>query len=169
MKKILPFVFPCVALLIVLVLAVRWYNTKATHTQDKIADFGDSIKVEELSKADQNKIRSMAKDVQSLKLQGDNAQGEVRYEVQDGQLHFTVTADLPELEKGMYQVWLKQVSGESKKKAFVLSSLKGGFSGSGAITQTVLPVEVIVTKEMQNDDVMETVLMTGVIPAENTR
>jgi hypothetical protein len=170
MKKILPFVFPCIALIIVLILAVRWYNTKATHTSEKIADFGDNMKVEDLSPSDQKNIRQMAKDVRSVQLKGDSTvQGEVRYEVKNEQLQFTVTADLPQLSKGIYQVWVKQVQGDSKKKAFVLTNMKGGFTGSAAVNESILPVEIVVSKEMQNDDVMETVLMTGIIPAEGTR
>lgn len=170
MKKLLPFVFPLVALIIVLFLAVRWYNTQTTHSQEKIADFGDTIKMEDLPQPDQNNIRQMSKDVKTIDLQQDNiAQGQIRYEVKDGKAQFTIAADLPLLSAGVYQVWFQPVNGDAKKKAFVLVNSKGGYMGSAAISANALPVKIVVTKEMQNDDVMETVLMSGVIPAESTR
>jgi hypothetical protein len=169
MKKFLPFVFPFIALAIVLFLAVRWYNTKTAYNEDRIADFGDSIKIQDLSLTDKNKLGKTAKDVKTIELKGENASGEIRYEVRDGKLEFTVNADLPQLEKGIYQVWLKEVNGNGKKKAFVLEDTKGGFSGSAAIDKNVPAFEVVVTREMYNDEVMETVVLSGMVPAENTR
>ncbi len=169
MKKFLPFVFPFIALVIVLFLAVRWYNSKTTHSQEKIAEFGDNIKIEEVTPTNQNNLRQMAKDVKKIELKGDNTQGEMRYEVRDGKLEFTINADLPELSKGVYQVWLKQVNGDAKKKAFVLMFTKGGYTGSASVSIDALPFEIVISKEMQNDNVMETVIMKGSISVENTR
>jgi hypothetical protein len=166
MKKFLPFVFPGVALILVLFLAVRWYNSRTVRPADdgKITQFGDGVQIEDLSKSASDKLRSGAKDEKSVELTGaDNLKGEVRYDITDGKVNFSVTANLPEIKDGQYQVWLKQVDGEAKRKAFVLTFGKGGYMGSAAISADLLPFQVIVSKETKNDDTMETSLLTGTI------
>lgn len=169
MKKFLPFVFPLVALLIVLFLAVRWYNTKTVHSdENKIADFG-AIKVDDLSQLGKNGTPQMAKDLKTVALKGVSAQGEVRYDVVDNKLQFTVSTDLPQIKTGTYQVWLKQANGEARKKAFALTYSKGGYVGSAEVSADALPFDIVVSKKLHNDDTLEEVLMMGTIPAENTR
>jgi hypothetical protein len=169
MKKFLPFVFPFIALLIVLFLAVRWYNSRTVRSDDgKIADFGDTVKVENLSNDQLNSMKNSAKDEKTIELKSsDGMKGDIRYDLKDGKVYFSVNADLPELTQGVYQVWLKEVGGDAKKKAFMLTYSKGGFTGSAAISADTLPIEVVVSKELKNDDVMETSLFTGVIQKEN--
>jgi hypothetical protein len=65
MKKILPFVFPLIALLIVLFLALRWYNAKTTRPEGKLTDFGEGMKIEDLT-LDQIKQHAVAKDMKSV-------------------------------------------------------------------------------------------------------
>jgi hypothetical protein len=175
MKKFLPFVFPLLALCVVLFLGYRWYATKTNRTEGKISDFGEGVKIEELSQAEIERLKSTpapsgtpgAKDTKSVDLKGaDTAQGQVRYEVKDGRVSFSVIATLPELSTGKYQVWLKQVNGETKKKAFVLELTKSGYMGSAAISADTLPFEVIVTKETKDDDQMEATVLSGTLQKE---
>jgi hypothetical protein len=165
MKKLLPFLFPAVALLIVVFLAFRWYNSRTARPDGKISQFAENQTIESLTQAEVNKFRRPVKDLNSVELVGaDNAHGEVRYEVVDGKISFTVNANLPELKEGVYQVWLKEVNGDAKRKAFTLEFGKGGYTGSAAISADTLPFEVVVSKEMNaNDDQMEMTLLKGVI------
>jgi len=169
MKKFLPFVFPFIALVIVLFLAIRWYNSKTVHTSDKIANFGDNVKIEQITQSDQQRIKQPAADVKTVQMQGNNANGQIRYEINNGKVAFTVNAELPQLKQGLYQVWLQEVNGNTRKKAFTLTFTKGGFEGSAAVGVDVLPVDVVVSQENHNDDNIETVLMKGSLAVENAK
>jgi hypothetical protein len=165
MKKLLPFLFPAVALLIVVFLAFRWYNSRTARPDGKISQFAENQTIESLSQAEMNKFRRPVKDLSTVELTGaDNVTGNVRYEVVDGKISFTVNANLPELKEGVYQVWLKEVNGDAKRKAFTLELEKGGYTGSAAISSETLPFEVVISKEMNaKDDLMELILLKGVI------
>ena len=174
MKKFLPFVFPFIALVIVLFLAIRWYNSKTVHTSDKIANFGDNVKIEQITQSDQQKIKQPAADVKSVQMQVQSndvkgTSGQIRYEISNGKVSFTVNAELPELKQGLYQVWLQEVNGNTRKKAFTLTFAKGGYEGSAAIGVDVLPVDVVVSQENRNDDNIETVLMKGSLAVQNAQ
>jgi hypothetical protein len=165
MKKYTPFVFPAIALLIVLFLGYRWYSTQAKPI-GQISDFGEGVKIEDLSADEATKLNGGAKDLPTVELKGtDEAAGRVRYEIKDGRVSFTVTADVAVLEEGQgfYQVWLKQVGGESKKKAFVLVDSKAGYIGSAAVPADSLPFEVVVSKETTDDEQMEVSILSGTI------
>ncbi len=165
MKKYTPFVFPTIALLIVVFLGYRWYSSQ-TKPVGQISDFAEGVKIEDLSAAEASKLRNGgAKDLPSVELKGTaEATGQVRYEIKDGRVSFTVTADVPKVTgKDFYQVWLKQVNGESKKKAFVLDDSKAGYMGSAAVSAETLPFEVIVSKETKDDNQMETSILSGTV------
>ncbi len=170
MKKFLPFVFPAIALAIVLFLAVRWYNSRTVRTDGQITEFAEGVRIEDITQADINKLRGIANNEKMVELKGaDDMTGQVRYEMKDGKIYFSVYANLPELTAGHYQVWLKQVNGEPKRKAFVLEMNKGGYMGSAAISADTLPFEVVVSKEMNNDEIMEVSLLRGVIQKEEVK
>lgn len=169
MKKFLPFVFPLVALLIVLFLGYRWYNSKTNRPEGKISEFAEGVKIEDLSDAKVNQLNTKKgiADTNRVELKGtDQAKGEVRYEIKDGKVSFTVLADLEELKEGRYQVWLKQVDGEAKKKAFALEYTKGGYIGSAAISADTLPFTVLISKEKNDDDQIELPVLSGTLTKE---
>jgi hypothetical protein len=171
MKKLLPFVFPLIALVIVIFLALRWYNAKTIRPEGKLTDFGEGMKIEDLSPA-QTKQHTSAKDVKSVEFKAEGqteGRGEVRYDLQDGKVYFTVSTNLPEYKDGEYQVWLKAVDSDAKRKAFVLTNEKGGYMGSAAISSETLPFEVLVTKVKKGSNDMGEVLLRAVIqkPAES--
>lgn len=164
MKKFLPFLFPLIALVIVFVLVFRWYNSQTANKQGKIPDFAAGTTVEPLTPTDTTRLRKGASDVSTVEMQGSkDVIGEIRYEIKNGKVQFTVIANVPPAKDAHYQVWLQAVNGESKKKAFTLAVDKGGYIGSGSISQDTLPFEVIVSLEKSDDDTMETPVLRGVI------
>lgn len=170
MKRVLPFVFPAAALLIVAFLAFRWYGQR-TAQSDIASKLDEGVQIEELSETERSSVMRGAGDYKSVNLESAEpldqpGVGQVRYEIADGKVKFSVFGTLPELEQGHYQVWLKDVNSEVVKKAFVLEYTKSGYTGSAAISQDVLPFEVLVTREMTDDDTPEDVVLRGVIEKE---
>ncbi len=163
MKKLLPFMFPLIALLIVLFLAYRWYSMNTPENQGKISDFGEGVTIENLTDSPTPIIKG-SPDMKSATLSGEGeVNGDVRYEVKDGKVRFSVTAELPNPSQGGYQVWLKKVEGTGSQKAFDLKLSKGGFMGSASFDSALLPVEVSVTKPGQSTSQPGEMVLKGVI------
>ncbi len=171
MKKFIPFVFPLIAICLVLFLAMRWYNSKTSRegTQAKIAQFDDTTQIDNLSASDSSRLKHPAQDEKSVDLSGaGDAKGQVRYDVTNGKVYMTLTASLPDAGKSIYQVWFKDVNGESKKKAFTLVNAKGGYVGSAAVSADMLPFEVVVSKQKTADDAaMGATVLSGVIQKDS--
>jgi len=164
MKKYVPFIFPAIALLIVLFLGYRWYSAQTTKPTADASPVVEGMKIDELSTEEVRKLQVGSKDLPSVELKGaGEGNGQVRYEVNGQRVYFTVAANLPELTEGMYQVWLRQLNSENRTKAFVLDDSKGGLMGSASIDASMMPFEVIVSKETKNDDQIETVVLTGTV------
>jgi hypothetical protein len=162
MKKFLPFVFPVAALLIVIWLAFSWWKGQTPDKTGDIAGFGEGMQIEDLTDAERKDVMKGSGDYKSVKLEGAaEAMGQVRYEIADGKIKFSVSANLPELTSGFYQVWLKAVDSGALRKAFKLEDSKGGYMNSAAITQEALPFDVVVTKELVDDETQETVVLQG--------
>jgi hypothetical protein len=167
MKRYLPFVFPAIAIIILLVLGYRWFSLQ-TDRAGTISQFGEGVEIEDLNNnASASSMIRGSKDYKSVDLQGEGeAMGQVRYENKEGKVTFMVTANLPELTAGEYQVWLKSPTSEEVKKAFVLEMNKGGYTGTGAVSAELLPFEVIVSEETRPDMTLEKVLLRGTINKE---
>lgn len=167
LKQFLPFIFPTAAIILVVVLAVRWYRLRDQQI-GQISEFAQGVEIEDLTEVERDSALSGVKDVETLELQSDDdaVMGKVRYEMGDNKVKFTVTASLPEEETAQYQVWLKEVNGQAIRKAFALEMLKGGYNGSAAISAETLPFEVVISKEMIDDNLMEEILMRGVMQKE---
>jgi hypothetical protein len=163
MKKLLPFVFPAAAFVLVAFLAFRWYGNQIGSAGD-IAEFGEGVEIEELTQVERDRVMKGAGDYKTVDLEGaDDVMGQVRYEMIDGKVRFSISASLPELESGFYQVWLKAVDSEAIREAFVLNFSKGGYLGSAAISEETLPFEVLVTQELVDDAAPETTVLKGFI------
>lgn len=165
MKKILPFVFPVAALLIVLFLAFRWYGQRTERSGD-ISPFGEGVEIEELTEAEREEIMRGTGDFTTVNLsagEGQTANGRVRYEVKESKVTFSVNADLPELEVGSYQVWLKSIDADAMQRAFILTVGKGGYFGTAAVSTELLPFEVVVTRELNDDNTPEQVILRGTV------
>lgn len=173
LKDLLPFVFPVAAMILVVVLAVRWYRLR-NETTGQISQFAEGVPIEDLSQSEMGEVIHGVGDVKTAQLTPvtkddtmTGMMGDIRYEIKDGKVRFTVQAALPDLESSIYQVWLKEVDGTSMRKAFVLQANKGGYVGSAAISADTLPFEVVVSREAVDDDRVEEVLMNGTIQAED--
>lgn len=166
MKKIYPYIFPAVALFFVLFLLFRWYNLR-TQKEGDMSLLSEGVKIENLDPAEARGFLNGVNDYQTVDLEGDpEYTGQIRYEIKDGKVLFSVIATLPELKTGFYHVWLKETEGASKRRAFNLEYVKGGYMGSAAINADLLPLEVIVSEEIINDDTLEKVLLRGLLEAE---
>jgi hypothetical protein len=164
MQKIYPYIFPAIALVFVIFLVFRWYNLRTQ--EGDISPFGEGVEIENLSQEEAERVLKGSGDFKTVGLIGDDFVGQVRYEVRDSKVRFSVTANLPVLEKGAYQVWLKEVGGDFKSKAFTLDYGKAGYVGSAAINKDSLPFEVIVSQEQMSDNILEEELLKGVVPQE---
>jgi len=165
MKKLLPFVFPTLSLLIVVFLSFRWYNARTQ--RGELTPFADNVAIESISPEEElGKIVGVGDfktlDMTSLK---DGAEGQVRYEIKDGKVRFTVLAGLAEGEG--YQVWLQDVNSEAIRKAFDLEFKKGGYSGSAAISTEVLPFRILVSQGAVKVGQKDNVLLEAVMNNEN--
>ncbi|MCB9801531.1 MAG: hypothetical protein H6774_00395 [Pseudomonadales bacterium] len=182
-------VLPAIALVIIGFLLLRWYNMR-TETVAEPINFAEGVQIENLSQDELDSVAQGADDVETAPLttpqmaegQTDEESsqegnmdeaavmsgGVIRYNVEGDKVLFNVFAQAPEMTEGMYQVWLREVEGEGLKKAFTLEMGKGGWSGSAAAPTSSLPFEIVVSKEMTDDDALETVLLEGTIekPAE---
>jgi hypothetical protein len=164
MKKIYPYIFPGIALFLVLLLAFRWYNLR-TKRDGQISQFGEGVEIENLSEQEVESVLKGAEDVKSVNMISEQGYtGDIRYEIKDGKIYFSVTANLPELTEGNYQVWLSSVEGDAYKKAFGLEEGKAGYVGSAALLEENLPFEIVISKEMNYlDEVIEETLLKGVL------
>lgn len=166
MKKFLPFVFPMAATVIVLLLAFRWYSARTQ--REAATPMAEGVKIENLSESELKNVLSGVGDVKTVNMTSEAAEavGNIRYETVDGKVRLSVTANLPELKEGQYQVWFKEANKEKAQPAFVLEPGKAGLIGSAAVSQDSLPLEVIVSKELLSDSEMEQVVLKGTIAQE---
>jgi hypothetical protein len=127
----------------------------------------EGVMIEELTDDDAMSLLTGAGDYDSVDLVGEDPThlGEVRWEVRDDQLLFSVTTTLPAPAAGHYQVWLRQAEGNAQRRAFMLTSGKAGYMGSGSLDASTLPLEVIVSRELTDDGLLEEVLLRGMITA----
>ncbi len=167
MKKFIPFIFPAAAILIILILAFRWYSMRTSQTETP-APFAEGVEIENLTDTEENEVARGVGDYKSVEMSNSSENetdlGTIRYEIKDGKVRLSVLATLPELtDGGVYQVWFKEVNGEAIRKAFTLEMSKGGYIGSASISSEVLPFEVIVSKEMTQDDTLEETVLSGTV------
>ncbi len=165
MKKYLPYIFPAIAVLVIIGLAFRWSAVRNAD-QGQVSDFGQSIQVEELSD-EQNQARlSRVEDLDSVQLDNQTDEpgaAEVRYEVVDGTVEFTVFGNLPDSD-ATYQVWIGETAGEGVKKAFALKPGKAGYMASGSVTAESLPFDIIISEESNAaDDSLEEIILRGTV------
>lgn len=155
LQNFLPYLFPLIAIILVVVMFARWYKGKTAEAPVSLLD--SQLEVESLSAQMQDSIIKGATDYKMLNMVGiDQAVGEVRYQIKDNKLSFTVTANLPS-SKEEYAVWLSDMDGAAKKRVFNLKYSKAGYVGSAMVSDDVLPVKVLVSKA--SDLMLEDVLL----------
>jgi len=125
----------------------------------------EGVQIENLSESELKNVLRGVGDVKSVTMTSEAAEatGNIRYEVVDGKVRLSVTANLPDLQAGQYQVWFKEANKEKPQPVFVLVAGKAGLIGSAAIAEDSLPLEVMVSQELKPDGEMEQVLLKGII------
>lgn len=169
-QQLTPYIFPLVAILIVFFLVFRWYRMN-TQNPGLVSDFGEQVQVQDLTSEERNSILRGTDDVATIALQPEGeatATGEVRYDHSGERVLFSVSADLPPLTEGVYQVWLRDTTQQSVKPVFTLEANKGGYLGSSSLSSAALPVEVVVSQETTVGEKPTRIIMTGTIPREET-
>lgn len=163
LQALLPYLFPLIAIIFVVIMFARWYKGKTAEKPVSLLD-SQQLQVESLPANVQNDIIKGASDYKMLSMQGATGAGELRYQIKDGKLTFTVTANLPE-SKEDYAVWLMDASGSSKRRVFNLEFGKAGYVGSAVVSADVLPVKVLVVKA--SDLMLQDILFQAEIVAES--
>lgn len=161
MKKYYPYIMPLLALLFVGFLAFRWYNLRTDRGE---IGMGEGVEIENLSESEVDKMLKGVDDLKTLNLDGDaQYAGQVRYEIADGKVFFSVMADVPMIEDGEYQVWVRKIDSESASKAFAMVYGKAGYIGSAGLSDADLPIEIIITKQSIGDSEMGEVFLKGIL------
>jgi hypothetical protein len=162
-KKYYPFIVPTIALLLVIFLAFRWYNLR---TQRDEGGDQTQVEIENLTEEEVDIVQG-TDDVSTVPLEREGEQmvsGRVRYTIQDDRVLLNVSAELEQQEGMTYQVWIRPEGQDDAQKAFVLAYGKGGYVGSAALSTDKLPLEIIISEEMNaEDDQVETPLLRGMI------
>lgn len=155
LQSLLPYLFPLIAIILVVVMFARWYKGKTAEAPVSLLD--SQLEVESLPAQVQDSIIKGATDYKMLNMIGvDQAVGELRYQIKDDKLSFTVTANLPS-SKEEYAVWLSDMDGTAKKRVFNLKYSKAGYVGSAMVSADILPVKVLVSQA--SDLMLEDILL----------
>lgn len=165
LQNLLPYLFPLIAIIFVVIMFARWYKGKTNESPVSLLD--SKLQVESLPADVQSSIIKGATDYKMLDMRGvDKAVGEVRYQIKDEKLSFTVTANLPE-SKEEYSVWLADVNGDARKRVFNLVYSKAGYVGSAMVPANILPVKVVVAKA--SDLMLQDVLLQAELVAPEVK
>jgi hypothetical protein len=165
LQNLLPYFFPLVAIILVVIMFARWYKGKTAEAPVSLLD--QQLEVQALPSEMQDNIIKGATDYQVLNMIGTNqAVGEVRYQIKDDKLNFTITANLAE-SKEEYAVWLADVNGDAKRRVFNLVYSKAGYIGSASVSDDILPVKVVVTKA--SDLMLQDILLQTQIAAPEVK
>lgn len=166
MKKYSPYILPAIVMGVVLLLVFRWYSNR-TQPVSQGELFGEGVQIEDLSDTEAREVMtSTANTINTVQLEPGDEAGDglamVRYELKDDKVRFSVIANVESSDEP-YQVWLKEVGGDSMRKAFVLESGKGGYVGSAALPANLLPFEVVVSTATDAVNALAHPLYSGII------
>jgi hypothetical protein len=158
-KKFIPYIFPLLAFAFVVFMFVRWYSTRVAEQGNSLLT--NDLEISNLSQEEEESIIKGTADFSTVNMIAlGESSGEVRYQLTDDKLNFTVTANLPDGNEA-FIVWLKEVDGDTRKKVFTLTYSKAGYIGSASVPAEVLPVEVVVSAE--SDLLLEDAFLRGII------
>ncbi|MFA6814136.1 MAG: hypothetical protein GX943_03675 [Candidatus Pacebacteria bacterium] len=158
-KKFVPYIFPLLAFAFVVFMFIRWYSNRVAEQGNGL--LSSDLEIINLTQEEEESIILGTTDFSTVEMMAvGEASGEIRYQLLEEKLNFTVTANLPDSNEA-FVVWLKEVEGDAKKKVFTLTYSKAGFIGSASVPAEVLPVEVVVSKE--SDLLLEDALLRGII------
>lgn len=170
MQKISPYIFPLIVTAIVFFLVFRWFESRDQNANS--LDYGEGIEIENLSETEASDLLTGAEDLTTTPLQAPETSqdsqfvgsGSIRYEITDERVRFSVLSALPETDQP-YRVWIRTDGEENLTEAFELMENKGGYQGTAAVSTDMLPLEVILSTAENRADVMDQVLLRGIITA----
>ena len=158
-KKVVPYIFPILAFAFVVFMFIRWYSSRVAEQGNGL--LSSDLEITNFTQEEEESIIRGTTDFATVEMTAvGEASGEIRYQLTEDKLNFTVTANLPESDEA-FAVWLKEVDGDAKKKVFTLTYSKAGFIGSASVPAEILPVEVVVSTE--SDLLLEDALLRGII------
>lgn len=161
-KSVLPYVLPILSLALVSFMFFRWYRARTAQTPNDFLNSED-FQVQTLPTQQQEQLVKGTTDFDAVKMEASGtASGEIRYQVTDDSLNFSVTANLPDSPED-YAVWLRTPGTDARRHIFNLQKEKAGYIGSASVSTQVLPVEIVVTKA--SDLMLDDVLLRGTIEA----
>jgi len=174
MQKLTPYIFPLVVILIVFFLVYRWYGLQ-TNRQGDISQLGEGIQIEDLSSDQADSLLRGSNDLESTPLTPADASaqesvtgtGTIRYEIIDGKVNFSVLANLPESDAG-YTVWIRGAAADNLTQAGELELTKGGYQTTVSVREDQLPLEVLVSQSKDREAVMDSVILRGMIEAQES-
>lgn len=163
-KKYYPFIIPMISLLLVMLLAFRWYNLR---TQRNLTDDMTQVEIENLTQ-DEIQLMQGNQDITVVDLEPEKevatALGQVRYKIEEEKVLITVTATLTQESGSIYQVWFKASNKTLPQRVFVLEHSKAGYLGSASVNKDDLPLEVIISDQTGiSGDEMGTPLLKGIV------
>ena len=158
-KKFVPYIFPLLAFAFVVFMFVRWYSSRVAEQGESL--LSNDLEISSLTQEEEESIIRGTADFSTVEMMAvGEASGEIRYQLAEDKLNFTVTANLPDSNEA-FAVWLKEIDGDARKKVFTLTYSKAGFIGSASVPTEVLPVEVVVSTE--SDLLLEDAILRGII------
>jgi len=158
-KKFVPYIFPLLAFAFVVFMFVRWYSNRVAEQGNGL--LSSDLEIVSLTQEEEESMIRGTTDFSTAEMMAvGESSGEIRYQLTEDKLNFTVTANLPD-SKEAFVVWLKEIDGDAKKKVFTLVYSKAGFIGSASVPAEVLPVEVVVSTE--SDLLLEDAFLRGII------
>ena len=158
-KKFVPYIFPLLAFAFVVFMFVRWYSNRVAEQGNGL--LSSDLEIVSLTQEEEESMIRGTTDFSTVEMMAvGESNGEIRYQLTEDKLNFTVTANLPD-SKEAFVVWLKEIDGDAKKKVFTLVYSKAGFIGSASVPAEVLPVEVVVSTE--SDLLLEDAFLRGII------
>ncbi|MDR0463317.1 MAG: hypothetical protein LBG64_03810 [Pseudomonadales bacterium] len=167
-KKLLPFVLPIIALVLVVMVVARWYSDRTEESMN-IPELTEGLEIENLSETELTALENMRRGVgnfQTVAMTGVHT-GEIRYEVQGDSVVVSVIANLPEGTLGQrYVLWSRDAENNFVQIS-ELQFLKGGFSAGLVVSIDRLPLTFIVSEDGLNAIAPENELLIGTIESQD--
>jgi len=160
MKKYLPIILPIAALALVAFLGMRWYRSREL-TEVSMPEVASSAPINPMTNDDRATLDRLAQglgDYQAVNLDaaGHNAVGEIRYQIVDDRVLFSVNANLDTTTGTQYHVFIKTADSDQAQDIGTLADTKGGLIASHSLSVNSLPLTV----EIRDG---ENVILTGTI------
>lgn len=146
MKKYLSIGLPLVAILVIGFFAFRWYRER-TAERLNVPEVTAGTEIENLSNSELEALAQQQKGLGNFKVltmasEVEEGQGEIRYEIKDDRVLFTVIANLDTHNHQTYQLWLKEALGTEFTASKLLVENKGGLQASTMVAVEKLPIMI---------------------------